>query len=579
MKKKTVFIIIGIICIILATTISIIAIRNKKPNLDYQLEVVSEINYMVFMDNSKYGVINKNGEIIIESKYDEIQIPNPSKPLFICKYDYDTEKNQYKIKVLNEKSEQILYQYVIVEAIELNSGISPIPYEKSVLKFVDNNKYGLIDFNGKVIAKPNYDEINSFDYNEGLLLVKKDNKYGVININGVTVVKEEYDKIESDGYYEDNETQYKKSGFIVGKNKDNSIKYGYINRNAELVLDTKYEQIDRIENPEKNNDIYLIAIENGQAGFYKNKDNIIKHEYEDIEYDKNNKCLVLQKNSKQGLADFNGNIQIELKYDNIIISGKYVNAQSGDNIEVFDYSTKQKINYDNVIGLNQTSSEKYSIAITDNETFKIIDNENKELKTREYQYLEYIYGDYFITYKNKKFGIINSNGDKIVDFKYDSIQKIPNTNLVQAVIFNKNTTDLIKDEKVILSMKNAEILIKENFLIISSDSKRMYINFDGEIIENKNLFESKLYAYNQSGKWGFMNNNGEGVIECNYDFVTEFNSNGFAGIKQNGKWGVINIDGEIIVEPKYEINSNSPNFIGKYYELDKGYGYNYYVCQ
>lgn len=579
MKKKTVFIIIGIICIILATTISIIAIRNKKPNLDYQLEVVSEINYMVFMDNNKYGVINKNGEIIIESKYDEIQIPNPSKPLFICKYDYDTEKNQYKIKVLNEKSEQILYQYVIVEAIELNSGISPIPYEKSVLKFVDNNKYGLIDFNGKVIAKPNYDEINSFDYNEGLLLVKKDNKYGVININGVTVVKEEYDKIESDGYYEDNETQYKKSGFIVGKNKDNSIKYGYINRNAELVLDTKYEQIDRIENPEKNNDIYLIAIENGQAGFYKNKDNIIKHEYEDIEYDKNNKCLVLQKNSKQGLADFNGNIQIELKYDNIIISGKYVNAQSGDNIEVFDYSTKQKINYDNVIGLNQTSSEKYSIAITDNETFKIIDNENNELKTREYQYLEYIYGDYFITYKNKKFGIINSNGDKIVDFKYDSIQKIPNTNLVQAVIFNKNTTDLIKDEKVILSMKNAEILIKENFLIISSDSKRMYINFDGEIIENKSLFESKLYAYNQSGKWGFMNNNGEGVIECNYDFVTEFNSNGFAGIKQNGKWGVINIDGEIIVEPKYEINSNSPNFIGKYYELDKGYGYNYYVCQ
>ena len=579
MKKKTVFIIIGIICIILATTISIIAIRNKKPNLDYQLEVVSEINYMVFMDNNKYGVINKNGEIIIESKYDEIQIPNPSKPLFICKYDYDTEKNQYKIKVLNEKSEQILYQYVIVEAIELNSGISPIPYEKSVLKFVDNNKYGLIDFNGKVIAKPNYDEINSFDYNEGLLLVKKDNKYGVININGVTVVKEEYDKIESDGYYEDNETQYKKSGFIVGKNKDNSIKYGYINRNAELVLDTKYEQIDRIENPEKNNDIYLIAIENGQAGFYKNKDNIIKHEYEDIEYDKNNKCLVLQKNSKQGLADFNGNIQIELKYDNIIISGKYINAQSGDNIEVFDYSTKQKINYDNVIGLNQTSSEKYSIAITDNETFKIIDNENKELKTREYQYLEYIYGDYFITYKNKKFGIINSNGDKIVDFKYDSIQKIPNTNLVQAVIFNKNTTDLIKDEKVILSMKNAEIFIKENFLIISSDSKRMYINFDGEIIENRNLFESRLYAYNQSGKWGFVNNNGESVIECNYDFVTEFNSNGFAGIKQNGKWGVINIDGEIIVEPKYEINSNSPNFIGKYYELDKGYGYNYYVCQ
>ena len=27
------------------------------------------------------------------------------------------------------------------------------------------------------------------------------------------------------------------------------------------------------------------------------------------------------------------------------------------------------------------------------------------------------------------------------------------------------------------------------------------------------------------------------------------------------------------------IDSNNPNFVGKYYELDKGYGYNYYVCK
>lgn len=579
MKKKTVFIIIGIICIILSTAILVIAIRNKKPNLDYQLEVVSEINYMVFMDNSKYGVINKNGEVVVEAKYDEIQIPNPSKPLFVCKYDYDTEKNQYKFKVLNEKSEQILYQYVIVEAIELSSGISPIPYEKSVLKYVENNKYGLIDFDGKVVAKPNYDEIASFDYNEGLLLVKKNGKYGIININGVTVVNEEYDRIESDGYYEDNETQYKKSGFIVGKNVDDSVKYGYINRNAEKILDTKYDQIDRIENPDKNNDVYLVAFENGQAGFYKNKDNVIKHEFEDIGFDKNNKCLILQKNSKQGLADFNGNIQIDLKYDNIFISGKYVNAQNSESIDIYDYSTKQKINYENIVGLNQTISDKYSIAITDSEKFKIIDNEKNELKQKEYDYLEYVYGDYFITYKNKKFGIIDSNGDGIVDFKYDSLQKIPNTNLVQAVNFNKNTTDIIKDGKVVASMSNAEIWIKENYLVMNSTSDRKYINFDGETLENTELFELKLYACKQSGKWGFVNSNGENVIECKYDFVTEFNTNGFAGIKQNGKWGVINLNGEIIVEPKYEIDSNNPNFIGKYYELDKGYGYSYYVCQ
>lgn len=576
MKKKTIFISIGIICIILATTITIIAVKNKKPNLDYELEVVSEINYMVFMDNSKYGVINKNGDILVESKYDEIQIPNPSKPLFICKYDYDTEKNQYKIKVLNDKSEQILYQYVIVEAIELESGISEIPYEKSVLKFMENNKYGLIDFNGKVIAKPNYDEIKSFDYNEGLLLVRKDGKYGIININGVTVVKEEYDKIESDGYYEEGETKYKKSGFIVGKND----KYGYINRKAEKLLDEKYDQIDRIENPDNGDDVYLVSFENGKAGFYKNKEKVINHDYEDIGYDKNNKCLILQKDGKQGLADFSGNIQIDIKYDNIYISGKYINAQNSDNIDIYDYSTKQKISYENVVGINQTSASKYSIAITNDDKFRILDNEKDELKDRKYEYLEYISDDYFVTYKNKKFGIINANGDKVVDYKYDSMQIIPNTNMVQAVMFNKNYIDIIKDDKVVYSMKNAEIWLKDNYVIMNSDSERVYIDFEGNVIENTKLFENQLYAYeNQSGKWGFINKNGDIIVECKYDFATEFNKIGFAGIKQNGKWGVINSAGEIIVEPIYKIDSNNPNFVGKYYELDKGYGYNYYVCK
>lgn len=579
MKKKTIFISISIICIILATTITIIAIKSKKPNLDYQLEVVKEINYMLFMDNNKYGVIGKNGDILVEAKYDEIQIPNPSKPLFICKYDFNNEKNQYKIKVLNDKSEQILYQYVIVEAIELNSGISEIPYEKSVLKYLDNNKYGLINFNGDVIAKPQYDEITSFDYNEGLLLVKKNGKYGVININGVNFVKEEYDVIESDGYYEDDNVQYKKSGFIVGKNNDNKIKYGYINRKAEKLLDEKYDQIERIDNPDKGDDVYLVTVENGKAGVYKNKNCVIANEYEDIGYDKNNKCLILQKDSKLGLCNMDGNIQIELKYDNIFISGKYINAQNGENIDIYDYSTKKKIDYDGIVGINQTTTNQYSIAITDDEKYKIIDNEQDELKEQKYDYLEYIYEDYFITYKNKKFGIINSNGERIVDYKYDSIQKVPNANMVIAITLQKNLTEILKDGKTVVSMVNAEITNKDNYFIISSSNERIYIDFDGNIVKNTDFLDLQLYASNKNGKWGFINKNGDVVIDYKYDYATELNINGFAGIKQNGKWGVINSNGEIIVEPMYEIKTNNPNFVGKFYEINKGYGYNYFVCK
>lgn len=576
MNKKKIFI-LGII-ILAVIVICVIINCNKIKSLEYQLEEVKEINYMVCMDNNKYGVINRNGDVIVPACYDEIQIPNPSKPLFICMYDYDDEKDQYKIKVFNEKSEQILYQYVVVEAISLNSGLSRIPYEKSVLKFKEKDKFGLIDFDGKIIAKANYDDIQSFDYNEGLLLVRKNDKYGIININGVTVVKEKYDKVESDAYYEEG-SNYKKSGFIVGNKSGDTFKYGFINCKGKQILDTKFEQIGRIKNNEKNDDIYLVAFDNGKAGFYKNSKQILKNEYEDIGYDQNNNCLILQKDGKQGLADFNGNIIFDIKYDNIYISGKYINAQSGNDIDIFDFNSKQKITYDNVVGINQTSNEKYSIAIMQNEKFRIIDNAKNDLQQQEYEYIEYIYDNYFIAFENGKFGIVDLNGNMVIDYKYDNIKKIPNSNVLQAINNSKNTIDLITKDKVILSMSNCQIQVKPNYIIMESENDRRYIDYNGTVIENKDFLDNTLYATRKGIKWGFTNKNGEYIVDAKYDFVTEFNEYGFAGIKKDGKWGSINKNGEIVIEPVYEIESNNPNFIGKYYENYVMYGESYYICK
>lgn len=573
----------NIVCIIIITLVIsiinfIIIAQKNKTKFKYEIEVVTNIDYMLLSENNKFGVINKNGEIIIPSIYDEIQIPNPSKPLFICMYDYNEQKQQYNIKVLNEKSEQILYQYVVVEAIKINSATSNIPYEKSVLKYKENGEYGLIDFNGNIVLKAKYDEINGLDYNEGLLLVKKNEKYGIININGAIVVKEKYDIIQSDGYYEE-ENDYKKSGFIVGKRTNSGYRYGYINCSGKKVLDNKYNQIERIQNINKTDDIYLVAFENGRAGFYKNNKNVIKHDYEDIGYDINNNCLILQKDSKQGIADFEGNIIIDIQYDNIFISGKYINAQKGDNVEIYDYTTKQKMNLENVIGVNQILNSNYIIAITRDEKYKIYDNLNNEFKGKEYDYLEYLYDDYFIASNNGKYGIIDKNDTKIQDFKYDVIRKIGDTKIVQASIIKENKTDLLVLDKKVLSIKNAEIYIKDDYIIIQSDSEKKYISFTGDILENTKIFERELYSFKQGKKWGFVNKNNEIIVQPKYDFVTEFNEYGFAGIKKDEKWGCINIKGEVIIEPTYTFNLNNPNFVGKYYEYDLGYGEPFFTCE
>ena len=574
-KKVTLFSIIVIIAISIIV-ITIINLKNKK-DMNYQLEEVNEINYMVFSENNKFGVINKTGEVVVQALYDEVQIPNPSKPLFVCMYDYDTEKNQYNIKVLNEKSEQILYQFVVVEAIRINPVNNEIPYEKSVLKYKKDNKYGLIDFQGNIIEKAKYEEITGLDYKEGLLLVKKNGKYGVININGATIIKAKYDFIESDGYYEEG-NEYQKSGFIVGKKSNNDYKYGYINYKGKEILKTKYNQIERIINVNKNDDIYLVAFENGKAGLYINKKRTIKHKYEDIVYDENNNCLVLQEDSKQGISDFYGNIIIDIQYDNIFISGKYVNAQKDGHVDIYNYDTKEKINFENVVGLNQTTNDNYSIAITGDDTYKILDNQKNEIKENEYEYLNYIDGDYFIACNNQKYGVVDINGQQIVEFKYDFIEKIGNTKLLQALVLQENKTDLILENKVISSMINCDIYLEDNYLIQRSSSDLKYIGIDGTILKNTQILNNELYASKQGEKWGFVNKNEETIVKADYDFVTEFDEYGYAGIKKDGKWGVINLNGNVVIEPTYTIDWNSPKFIGKYYEYDTGYNEPYYIC-
>lgn len=552
MNKKVIF--LSIIVILIISIIGIVKLVTK-PKLDYDLEIVNEIDYMIFKENNKFGVINKNGDVVVKALYDEIQIPNPSKPLFVCMYNYNTDLNQYNIKVLNDKEEQILYQYVYVEAIKLNTPISNIPYEKSVLKYKDKGKYGLINFEGKVILKAQYDDIESFNYNEGLLLIKKDNKFGVANINGATIIKPKYDVVESDGYYEEG-SYYKKSGFIVGNNKDGKMVYGYLNNKAKQVLDLKYEQIERIQNKEKNDDIYLVAFQNQKAGFYKNNKNLLKHEYEDIAYDFNNNYLILQKDSKQGLADLNGNIIINIEYDNIYATERYINALKGQQIDIIDSKTKGKIVLENIVGLSGTDNNQYSIAITADEKYRILDAGKNELKQNEYDFLQHLYDEYFIAIQKEKYGIVDIDGNIIVHFNYDSIQKLPNTKMIQAYNSNKNITYIFLKDKIIASMANCQLAMEQDCIIMQSDSEVKYIDLEGNLIIND-----------------------DSINKNEYDFVTRFNEYGFAGIKKGGKWGAINREGQVVIEPTYQIKSNNPNFVGKYYECDLEYGEPFYTCE
>ena len=574
--KKKIIVVLSIIILIIGI-ISIIKYNKNKSKFNYTIEQISEVNYFLLMQNNKYGVINKNGDIVVDPIYDVVEIPNASKPVFICKGNYDQNSGEYNIQVFNDKKEPILYQYYTVEAIKLNNVESNGNYEKSVLKYKSDNKYGLIDFSGNKITDAIYDSIEGFNYREGILLVKKSDKYGIINIKGASIIKPKYDEILCDEYYT-TDSKYDKSGYIVGTKTDKGMRYGYIDGiKRKQILKNEYNDIYRITDKIDDNNIYLVAFKDGKAGVYQNKKKIINNEYEDILYDANNDLLTLQKTSKQGVSKFDGTTIIPIEYDNIFFAGEYINAQKGDKIDIYNFDgTKENSEY---ISRKSVADKKYEIVSTSDDKYKIINNENNKVIDDNYQYVQYLFKNYFSVAKDNKYGIIDSDGNTILDFKYNIVQLLENSNVIQVIDDKSNIELLDENLKSIIKIKDANIYTYDNYFKVYSDDIVQYFDKSGKKLESKDVFpNNKLFAYKERNKWGFKDKDGNIVVKPIYDMVTEFNEYGYAGIKSKNKWGSINENGDVIKEPTYEVESNIiPSFIKEYYQVDLGYGEPYYT--
>lgn len=577
MKSKKNIIVLVIIILAIAAIIAGIIICKNTGDKSYELEKVEQYSYFKLYQNERYGVMDRNGNVLIEATYDVVNIPNPSKPVFICYYDYNEETNEYKTKVLNDKKEQILTSYEQVLPLLCEESTSSIPFEKSVLKYKENDKYGIIDFSGKKITKAIYDSIESLQYREGSLLVSQNQKYGVINIKGKQIIKIEYDKVESDGYYTE-DADYTKAGFIVQNKTDDGYRYGYIDKDGKQLLDENYNEINRITDIKS--DIYLLVSQNGKYGIVKDKKLLINQDYEEIEYNKVNRLFIVQKNSKQGVYGVEGKEILPVEYDYILCSENKITTTKGESIDIYNVKgEKQDIKYDNCI---ETTNDNYIIEIDNDNKFGVVNKNDRILIENEYEYMEYAFGDYFIATKNGKVGVINvSTGSIVIDFKYDIVQKVKDKDILQAIISSSNTIEMYNNTMVKqVSIKDAILYTYDNYVKLISNTDMKYLDNVGNLVSTTKLFtNNKLFAYSNNKKWGFVDINGKAVVEAKYDLVTEFNEYGFAGIKKNGKWGVVNSNGEVIVEPKYEISWNEPEFINKYCKMNFGYGFEYYTDQ
>lgn len=569
-NKKVIIIIIAIIAILIAV-FTVITI-SRKDEIDVQEIKQEDVKYFLLKANQKYGVIDNLGNVVIEPQYNEVQIPNPTTDLFLCSNEEGEDK---KWQVINKQNERLLTEYSNIEALAINEQTSYVPFEKNILLYKEGSYYGIIDFQGKKITEPVYEEILGIDYKEGYLKVKQQNQYGVIDIKGRDIIKNEYDNIMSDGYY-NKETKYKKAGFITRIKTDEGYRFGYVNSNGKRLLDSIYNELNRITEIESDKDIYLIISTNGKYGLVKNGKVILEPEYTEISFDKKSNLLIVTKGESSGVSDLSGKFLMPIDYDSVAIGGDYIIASKGETKLVFN-TLGEQINTD--ISNHTTVSKDYSIIIDNDNYYNIVDSSNNKLLSDKYIYIEHFKDDMFIATKEAKTGVIKADGSIVVPIVYGTVQKIEDTELLQGIDTKTNKIDIIDGQgNIAEGLENAKILKTDKYIKIYSETDMKYFDMSGKTVYNRDLLkENSIFADCKNGKWAFLNSNGTNITEYKYEMVTEQNA-GFAGFKQDGLWGVMDKDGNVILNPTYKIETdNIPKFLGKYYEYGMGLNVPIYV--
>lgn len=425
--------VLGVIVAILVIIMVIVSIVNVIKNGEDKKKVKSYSYYTVY-ENGKFGVINNEGETVINPEYTEIVlIPNKDVPIFICTYDLNDQDGTYKTKVINQKNEEIFKEYSKVEAIDNFDSKQNIWYEDDVLRVEKDEKYGLINFEGKEVLPCDYDEITALKGVTNNLLVKKDGKVGLVNEKGQTIVNTEYKDIKT------LKEGYKNEYIIVNDNNQ----YGIISTTGTVIIEPKYEDVKYLNNSE------MFAIKD--AGVWKliNKDNqiLIDGGYDNI-IEAKGENVVVEKGGKYGVVTTKNEEKIPVEYEQIKYTfsiyyiaktgGKYgiinlnneqvkdfnyINmdyVEKGDFIQA-DVSDTETVIFDNNLSekingiVSEINQEKGYIKVYTNNEYKYYNFKFEEKKSSDIL----TSNNLFLSKKDGKYGYVNKEGKVIVDYIYE----------------------------------------------------------------------------------------------------------------------------------------------------------------
>ena len=192
--------------------------------------------------------------------------------------------------------------------------------------------------------------------------------------------------------------------------------------------------------------------------------------------------FIVERTGKYGAINLKGAKIAEPEYAQLTVNGIYLYGVKEETQKVFDENGKEvNIPFDTVI--TETSNPKYFIR-NDSGNYSIMNAKFEKITNQTYKFIEHAYETYFIvTNELDKVGVIDIDEKIVVETKYDLIQQIKGKNVIQAIDFSTNKTDIYDNEfDLALEISNANIELLEDEIKIYNNEQEVLLDNNGKFI-------------------------------------------------------------------------------------------------
>lgn len=501
------------------------------------------------------------------------------------RYDNEPKLNYKKVVAVIIAILVVIMFVVIIKNVLVKGKDSGKISSKSYFTCFEDNKFGVIDNLGNEVIAPSYAEMIVIpNSKEDIFLCTYDVNYEtgeyktkVLNSKNEEILQQ-YDKVEAIINHDNNNNMWYEEGVLVVKKDD---KYGLIDFYEKEVLNIEYEEIIAVQGIEN----AFRVKKDGKYGVVDNKGKMLLNtEYADVtNLGKDNKAGYIVKNAenKYGIVDYSNNVVLEMKYDSIektYGNDLYVVVENGIK-KVIQKDGQEVIStgFDQIIGIGKEEGENQGFIFEKDGKKGYIRKSGEVLIENIYQELKETKNGIFIAEKDNKYGIIDINKEQKLDFTYNLISYDEKADIYTAEKEDL-TTDIINNN---FEVKLSGILInldtEKGYIELRVGEDYKYYNLKFEEKDSKDIFATAtLILSKKDGKYGFVDREGNVIVDYIYDDATKQNIYGYAGIKKDGKWGSIDSKGKVVIEPSYDLEDYYlVDFIGEWH-LGLDINMNYY---